>query len=183
MNNCCQSKEFLIALTIILSCGFLPGVGGEVPVLKNETIETVSTPEPKCAAGCSAAEAPTNELGAKEVARCLREIAKQPVGEASLELETLLFHAGQVIPYLQTFGQEPLESEHSHFLKRELARSHAHIQLRVVDSNGRERMTFDRHVPIGVKQHLHSEEAEGFAPPEVGFTIQRVGLHHLWTRL
>ena len=171
MNNRWRFSEILIACSF-LSYGELLVVGGEV-----------AKPAPKCAAGCSAAVPPKSELSATEIARCLERIARQPVGEASLELETLLFHANRVIPYLQTFGTEPLKAEQSRFLKRELARSHAHIRLRVVDSEGKERMTFDREVPIGVKQHLHSEAAVGFVPPEVGFTVQRVGLRHLWTRL
>ena len=140
-------------------------------------------PLPKCAAGCSVAEPAVAKLGAGEIAHCLGKMADQPVGEASLELETLLFHAGQVIPYLQASGPGPLKSQQSRFLKRELARSHAHLRLRVIDAEGKERMSFDRRVPIGVKQHLHPEAADGFAPPEISFTIHRVGLHHLWTRL
>lgn len=140
-------------------------------------------PEKRCAAGCSAAGPPAAELGPAEIATCLEEIASQPLGEASLELETLLFHARQVVPYLHAKGLGPLRSEQTMFLKRELARTHAHIQIRVVDAAGKQRMTFDRRVPIGVKQHLHPGEAQGFAPPEISFTIQRVGLHHLWSRL
>ncbi len=100
-----------------------------------------------------------------------------------MELETLLFHAPQVVPYLREEGCGALNSDHADFLKRELSRTHARIQLRVIDANGKERMTFDRKVPIGEKQHLHPKEAEGFAPPEISFTVQRVGLRHLWTRL
>ena len=69
------------------------------------------------------------------------------------------------------------------FLKQELARCHAQIQLRIIDAQGKQRMTFDRRVPIGIKQHLHPKAADGFTPPEISFTIQRVGLEHLWTRL
>jgi len=155
----------LIALTLVIS-----GAG---------------EPQPKaqCAAGCSVAGPPAAELSPAKIASCLGQIANQPLGEASLELETLLFHAGQVVPYLQDKGMAPLNSEQARFLKRELARTHAHIRLRIVDAEGNERMTFDRLVPIGVKQHLHAKEAQGFAPPEISFTIHRVGLHHLWSRL
>ena len=137
----------------------------------------------ECATGCAAAEQKKPRLGADEIDRCLRAIAQQAPGEASLELETLLFHAPEVIPHIQDHGTGSLTPEKENFLKRELSRTHARIELRVIDSEGKLRLTFDQQVPVGVKQHLHSESAQGFTPPEVGFTVQRVGLHHLWTRL
>ncbi len=145
--------------------------------------ETEKLPKANCATGCSVAEPAKSELGATEISACLEKIAVQPLGKASLELETLLFHAPKVIPYLSNNGQGPLKSDQARFLKTELARTHARVQLRVVDADGKQRMTFDRQVPIGEKQHLHPKAADGFTPPEISFTIQRVGLNHLWSRL
>ena len=139
--------------------------------------------EPKCAAGCSVASPPTAILSSSEIASCLEKIANQPVGSPSLELETLLFHASRVIPHLHEKGHGPLKSEQAQFLKRELARTHAEVELRIVDADGKQRMRFERQVPIGEKQHLHAKQAQGFAPPEISFTIHRVGLNHLWSRL
>ena len=53
----------------------------------------------------------------------------------------------------------------------------------LVDAEGVERLRMDRRVPIGEKQHLHPGDAVGFHPPAISFTIHRVGLHHLWSRL
>ena len=145
--------------------------------------EPKKSPDPKCAAGCAVAEPAKPALSAAEISACLKKIAGQKLGEPSLELETLLFHAQNVISYVNDHGQGALSSDQSRFLKSELARTHARIQLRVVDADGKQRMNFDRMVPIGEKQHLHAKAADGFAPPELGFTVQRVGLNHLWTRL
>jgi hypothetical protein len=167
-------NQFSIALGLIALSGAIAVAGEPLPE---------PLPEERCAGGCSVAGPPTAELSATEIARYLGKVANQPLGEASLELETLLFHAGVVIPYIHDKGLESLKPEQSRFLKRELSRTHAHIRLRVVDAEGKERMSFDRRVAIGEKQHLHPKEAQGFATPEISFTIHRVGLQHLWSRL
>ena len=145
--------------------------------------EPKTVPKAECATGCAVAETKKSQLGAAKIADCLEKMAKQPLGEPSLELETLLFHASEVIPQIRDKGAGPITSDQAKFLKTELARTHARIQLRVIDADGKQRMTFDRHVRLGEKQHLHTKAADGFAPPELGFTVKRVGLNHLWTRL
>lgn len=136
-----------------------------------------------CAAGCSVAGPPVATISPVQIASCLEHLAGQKVGETSLALETLLFHAGEVIPYVRSHGFGTLETGQVAFLKKELARDEAHMVLRIIDAEGVERLRMDRRVPIGEKQHLHPGDAVGFHPPEISFTIHRVGLHHLWSRL
>lgn len=146
--------------------------------------ESERTKQPAgCAAGCSVAGPPVATISPVEIASCLEHLAGWKAGETSLALETLLFHAGEVIPYVRSHGLGTLETGQAAFLKKELARDEARIVLRIIDAEGVERLRMDRRVPIGEKQHLHPGDAVGFHPPEISFTIHRVGLHHLWSRL
>jgi len=140
--------------------------------------------EEQCiASGCSAASPAADRLAPAEIQVHLESIACEPVGTPSLALETLLFHAPDVTAYLDTPGATPLSDEQTVFLREELRRRHAMISLRVVDAENRVRIELEEPVPIGEKQHLHPDKTDDVAPPEVSFTVQRVGLYHLWTRI
>ena len=137
----------------------------------------------ECKAGCNAVKEAREPLTRDQIARFLERVAAEPIGTASPALETLLFHGPQVREYLAAHGTSPLDPARAAFLDRELRNSHVTISLAVIDAAGRRRIELSETVPIGEKQHLHPETAHDVTPPEVSFTVQRVGLHHLWTRI
>ncbi len=154
--------------------------GGESPAPTPEDLP----PAGGCGAGCAAVPEDTDRLAPAEIEELLEKYSRERIDAASPTLETLLFHAEEVREYLAYSDDTALDAERGAFLDHELARTHATIELRVVDAEGVERMRLTPHdVPLGEKQHLHADETECFQPPEVSFTVRRVGLAHLWTRL
>ena len=133
--------------------------------------------------GCNAVKDTTDDLTEKEIETLLATVAKGEPTRANQALETLLFHGRQVSSYIVENGADPLAAVQADRLRAELAKTHALVSLRVIDSAGRVRMELSEIVPVGIKQHLHPDSADGFTPPEVSFTVQRVGLRHLWTRI
>jgi len=139
--------------------------------------------EEPCEAGCSVGSHPVTPLTANEYREQLRRIARGPEGDRTQALETLLFHGTQVRELARDLGLGPLEGEQAALLRRELARTHARLWLRVVDEQGEVRAEVDGvRFPIGRKEHIHPV-ARNLQPPEISGTIQRTGLRHLWTRL
>ena len=136
-----------------------------------------------CVGGCNAVKDTTDELTGKEIKELLAVVANGAAKRANHALETLLFHGRQVSSYVGERGADPLDTVQTQRLRAELAKTHTLISLRVIDSDGRVRMELCENVPVGIKQHLHPTSADGFTPPEVSFTVQRVGLRHLWTRI
>jgi|ETNmetMinimDraft_26_1059896.scaffolds.fasta_scaffold65849_2 hypothetical protein len=136
-----------------------------------------------CSTGCAAVPESSGALPPFEIRRCLQGVATQAVGVASIELETLLFHAHDVRAYTRRHGFAPLAGTHATFLQNQLKMRKADVRIRVIDEAGVERISFAQAVPIGEKQHLHADDATDITPPELSFTVQRVGLYHLWTRI
>ncbi len=135
--------------------------------------------------GCvtSCAVAPPSPLGRSEIEGHLQVVAAAPVGEPSLALETLLFHADATRVHLERRGAGALDAEHAAFLRRELERTHVRVAMRVVDGEGRVRAHLDDTlVPLGVKQHLRLGGLDDVQPFETSGTVTRVGLGHLWAR-
>ena len=136
----------------------------------------------ECRGGCRTVR-PQDPLSPAEIRQLLGQVATQEVAAATPEVETLLFHGRQVLGYLEVHGGAPLDEVRQRVLRDELARNHVTLALRVVDKTGRTRVALRDTVPVGEKQHLHAQEVYDIHPPEVSFTVKRVGLHHLWMRI
>ena len=137
-----------------------------------------------CATGCSAVPATIGSLDGPEIERLLSEFVGGPASEENQALETLLFHGAQVKDLWETLDRSALDAERGAFLRRELARTHARLDVRFVDDRGVERLRLgDQRVPLGIKEHLFPIDTQGFQPPEISGTVRRVGLKHLWARL
>ena len=146
--------------------------------------EAQETLKEACAAGCSVGSHPITPLAASEYREHLQALAQGPEDTRTKALETLLFHGPQVRELTRELGLAPLAGEPAARLRRELARTHARLWLRVVDEQGEVRAAVDgERFPIGRKEHVHASVARNLQPPEISGTIQRTGLHHLWTRI
>lgn len=139
--------------------------------------------EEVCATGCSAVPALDKNLSADEFERLLAAFATQPMSGESGALEALLFHGPSALALLDNLGGE-LDAEREAFLRGELARTRASLDVRIIDETGAERLHLgETSIPLGEKQHLHPHETNDLQPPEVSGTVHRVGLEHLWARL
>ncbi len=145
----------------------------------------LDAPDPQgCVAGCGAADDRSPHLEARAYDELLARFAKESPAAGSPALETLLFHHHDARRLLAERGPGPLDPERAAFLKRELAREEAWIDVRVVDAEGVERVRLGRRaVPLDIKQHLHPERRERLQQLEISGTVRRVGLYHLWSRI
>ena len=135
-----------------------------------------------CATGCAALPRSADELSEPELEQALSAFAEAPCGPSGA-LETLLFYGAQTRRWLDD-GRRALPSGHEAHLRTELARTHATLDVRVVDELGVERLRLgERRVPLGVKQHLAVARTRDLQPPEVSGTVRRVGVDRLWARL
>lgn len=174
----------LICLYVCLLLGgalpFFLGANSSTHAGPGPTGDDASSDASDCVGGCDAVKDTTGELSDAEIEVLLAGLADGSNPDA---LETLLFHGPIVRSYFAAHEEIAIDPLLSRRLQRELAKTHVFISVRVVDSDEKVRMEMRERVPIGIKQHLHPHDADGFAPPEVSFTVQRVGLHHLWTRI
>lgn len=145
-------------------------------------------PEPHgstvCASGCSLNQNPTPRLAAKHFHELLAQYARQPMSEASPALEELLYYGSQTGDYLEQEGSRPLDPARAALLARELRRSQAIIEFRVVDEEGVVRVHLPPvHVPLDVRYVFKPLEVNDFPALEASGTVKRTGLHHLWQRI
>ena len=135
-----------------------------------------------CATGCSAVPALDKDLTEAKFRELIAAYATQPMSQESEALETLLFHGAATRALLDAEGFE-LDDEREAFLRRELAITHARVDVRVIDVHGEVRMHLgESRFPLGVKEHVHAHETSALQAPEVSGTVHRVGVKHLWAR-
>lgn len=138
----------------------------------------------ECAGGCETAPSMVEDGLTQEVFFALLDaVAQEPLGMASLSLETLLFHGDTTAIYLDQLGTGPLSGEQADFLRRELQRTQAKVSFRVIDDEGVIHASLTPTVvPLGEKQHVHLHTEGALGDVEAGGTVRRVGLHHVWSR-
>jgi hypothetical protein len=154
----------------------------DLPVIQGGGDPEVEPPDGGCNAGC-AAIAPTSEpLGGERIIALLDQLeGAEPA--ATVALEELLFHGTEVKEFLSRHRALSMQSATRTALEAELVLDRCQFSLRIVDEHGVERVQLSEPVPFGIKQHLHPHDAVDLTPPEVSFTVKRVGVKHLWARL
>lgn len=138
----------------------------------------------QCASGCSVKpDAARRVLSDEELDTLLTAYGQANPAEESEALNELLFYAGQARVRLDEPGRPQLSDAHLRFLGRELGRTTARIEMRVVDEHGVVRAWLpEKRVPLGEKQHLHLED-KALPGLIASGTVLRTSLYHLWTRI
>lgn len=137
-----------------------------------------------CVGSCSVALDEHPDLSSTAYHDLLKRFGEQPGSGKSEALETLLFHHARTNELLLQHGTAELDPKRAALLTREAGRTHAWLDVRVIDQRGSERIRLKpTRVPLGIKQHLWPEDRVALQPVEVSGTVKRVGLDHLWTRL
>jgi hypothetical protein len=139
---------------------------------------------PQCASGCAVVpDAVRKVLDDDALDALLVTYADSPAGEDSDALSELLFYASQTRARLAEDDRPTLPGDHEAVLRRELARTTARIELRVIDEHGQVRAWMDAtRVPLGEKQHIHLDN-KNLPGVTASGTVLRTSLYHLWTRI
>jgi len=136
-----------------------------------------------CASGCAASRHPTETLAKAEFARLMRRLEQAPLERNNLAFETLLFYGRQTSDMLLKHGAFGVTASTLSRLNQELQRTHAIVEIRVIDEHGEVRSTLQpTRVPLD-RRHVFEMETKNLQPLVTSGTVKRVGLDHLWTRL
>ncbi|MCP3918051.1 MAG: hypothetical protein GY711_21085 [bacterium] len=141
-------------------------------------------PHTACATGCAAAAPAADELSESDFSSLLRTLANEPEPARSEAFETLLFHGRRALEMLASRDGFALDAELESVLRRELARTHATLNVRLVDEDGFDHLRLgEQRLILGTKRHLFANDALALKQPEVSGTVRRVGAERLWARL
>lgn len=173
-----------LGLLALLALSFLVGTSRGTDLTPIPTPPASDAAAKSCGPGCASANDAPGQLSTDEIERLLLRFAAEPMAPGSEALEGLLFAHHQVEPLLKARKTLPLDAKREAFIRRELAKSHAWLDMRIVDAQGVERVRLGAiRVELGVKQHVAPSRLVRLQPLEVSGTVRRVGLDHLWTRL
>lgn len=137
-----------------------------------------------CASSCTGPDPANHDvLEAELIPGILEEWNSQPIGEPTIELETLLFYLADTRAFIEAQGTPGLDQAHADFLKAELARDTVSMEMRLLDEAGQVRGFLSApSFPLWEKQHLTFTGTGSLGHLETGGKAKRVGLAHLWTR-
>jgi hypothetical protein len=185
MNRLFRRTLVLLATVLAVGCASVPkedGFSVFVPPAPGSSDPHVLPSQ--CASGCDVKpKSVQRRLSDEEIDERLALVDATPVGSESDALDELLFYGAQVRARLGAEDAPTLSAAWHAFLTRELRRTYAVIEMRVVDENGEVRAWMaERRVPLGVKQHLHLDDKR-LPGLEASGTVLRTSLYHLWTRI
>ena len=135
-----------------------------------------------CVSTCSVQDDHYVEIPQTEWLAHLQTWAKDPVGEPTLALETLLFYAEQSLSLLPQH-EDKLDEYHLDFLYKELHRDQVYIEMRIIDEKDIIRAKMESgDFTLREKQHLPFKQTNTLGWLETAGKVKRVGLSHLWSR-
>ncbi|MED5369641.1 MAG: hypothetical protein VX899_01380 [Myxococcota bacterium] len=157
--------------------------GDPLPILISSPKDT-NAGRIACAASCSAPDpADHHSLEAELIPHLMAEWNTQPVGQATEEIETLLFYLHDTRDFVAEHGTPGLDQEHARFLHQELGRDRVTMEMRLLAEDGSVRTWLPAtEFPLWEKQHLSFKGTTSLGHLETGGKAKRVGLAHLWTR-
>ena len=146
-------------------------------------IYTDAALQQNCVSTCSVQDDHYVEIPQTEWLAHLETWSKDPVGEPTLALETLLFYAEQSLALLPQY-ENKLDEYHLEFLYKELHRDQVYIEMRIVDENNIVRAKMESgDFTLREKQHLPFKQTNTLGWLETAGKVKRVGLSHLWQHI
>ena len=113
-----------------------------------------------------------------EVQSWMERWSQEAVGVASPALESLLYFSDATRDAMPSSSLDP---QHRAFLRAQLSRTDATVEMRLVDDTGRVRAHLTaKEVALGEKQHLSFQSEVGHLV--TAGQVRRVGLEHIWSR-
>ena len=139
--------------------------------------------EQVCASGCALSRHPTRRLTRWRFEELMDRLSTAR-GEASYRVwDELVYYGAQSRQFLESYPLDRLRGESVSRLRRELARDHVRIQIRVVDQHGAVCSWLpETRIPLD-RRHVFDMETDGLQSLVTSGTVKRVGMDHLWVRL
>ncbi len=162
----------------------LLGTGLAYPTSTREPQQT-NTEDPDCGSSCARPDTSDHDTppSADEFIQLLADWSKETLSSPSLALETLLFHAEHSLAFLDRLAPDVLPPQRLEFLRSELLRNRAQIELRIVDEEGVLRGELSAEdLALGQPTHRHLTGTGDLGAIELSGQVRRVGLDHLWSR-
>jgi hypothetical protein len=138
-----------------------------------------------CGSSCARPEASEYDTppSPDEFIQLLEDWSAEALASPSLALETLLFHNDHSLTLLDQLPLGVLAPARSEFLRSELRRNRAKIELRIVDEEGNLRGGLSaRGLALGEPTHRHLSGTGDLGEIELSGQVRRVGLDHIWSR-
>ena len=135
-----------------------------------------------CASGCALSRHPTPNLSRAKFLELVENVTSGAMNESNTALEELVYFGSQTQSHLN-YVKTDLKQEWIEYLSQELTKTHARIEIRVVDEFGEVRSWLPpTRVPLD-RRHVFKMETNGVQPLTTSGTVKRVGLNHMWARL
>lgn len=147
--------------------------------------QQANTEDSNCGASCARPDVSDHDTppSQDEFTQLLADWSKETLSSPSLALETLLFHAEHSLAFLDRLAPDGLPPERLKFLRSELLRNRAQIELRIVDEQGILRGEISAaDLALGQPTHRHLTGTGDLGEIELSGQVRRVGLDHLWSR-
>ena len=139
-------------------------------------------PGKDCSSGCYLDDDTPLAINESVWLQHLRLWAQQPVGTSTTDLDTLLFYREQSLSLLPSYQQE-LKAEHLAYLQAQLLYNSASIEMQITDETGRLRGSLaSANFTLRKKQHFQFSDTKNLGQVITAGRVQRVGLHHVWSR-
>jgi len=141
--------------------------------------------DPDCGTSCARPNPSDHDTppSQDEFTRLLADWSKERLSSPSLALETLLFHAEHSLAFLDRLAPDSLPPDRLKFLRGELLRNRAQIELRIIDEQGVLRGEISAaDLALGQPTHRHLTGTGDLGEIELSGQVRRVGLDHLWSR-
>ena len=168
---------------LLLLSALLVGCAADERPMIVVTPDGTTTEVQPCATGCAAPTADElHHLSDGEIAAFLDEVDSAPIASPTLALESLLFYRADTLSYLARTGPGDLDPGKLAWLRAELERDHAEVEMRLVDASGAVRGTLNEWVPLVEKQHLRLKGTGSLGRLAINGKVKRVGVDHLWAR-
>lgn len=139
-----------------------------------------------CASGCALSRHPTRRLTRQRFDELIQQLSDSTDAAQSRESrvwDELVYYGAQSRAFLQAYPTRHLNAESVSRLRRELARDHVRIQIRVVDQQGEVRSWLrETRIPLD-RRHVFDMETDGLQSLVTSGTVKRVGMDYLWVRL
>jgi hypothetical protein len=136
-----------------------------------------------CVGGCAVVQREYEHVQPEAMEEMLQAVVATDLGSESRALDEFLFYWEDTADWLAERGPQGIDPNWYNFLRRELAHETVHMSVRVRDLDGRELITMDHVVQLGIKAHVEATLKTEIQLPEFSGTVERTGLYHLWTRL
>lgn len=138
--------------------------------------------EQVCASGCAASRHPTPPLARKRFLVLRDAYAREPVAGGPA-LDELMFYGPQTLRLLEQEGPGALDDARVALIGEELKKTHALVEIRVVDEHGKVRVELPATRVLLDLRYEFDMTTHDLQPVLTSGTVKRVARDRVWQRL